>query len=147
MLTKISFIMPTKNANAQWNGDLKSGSGTMELESGSYKGKYTFASRFENGKGTNPEELIGAAHAGCFSMALSNELDEAGYDPISVKTKAEVTLDGNEGAITGIKLITEADVPDIDGDTFQEIAEGAKEGCPVSKALAATNITLEAKLN
>lgn len=139
--------MPTKNANAQWNGDLKSGKGTMELESGSYKGNYTFASRFEDGKGTNPEELIGAAHAGCFSMALSNELDEAGYEPKSVKTKAEVTLDGSKGEITGIKLITQADVPDIDDDTFQEIADGAKEGCPVSKALAATNITLEATLN
>lgn len=139
--------MPTKKANAQWNGDLKNGKGTMELESGSYKGDYTFASRFEDGKGTNPEELIGAAHAGCFSMALSNELDEAGYEPKSVKTKAEVTLDGSKGKITGIKLITEADVPDIDDDTFQEIAEGAKEGCPVSKALAATNITLKAILN
>lgn len=139
--------MPTKKANAQWNGDLKNGKGTMELDSGSYKGNYTFASRFENGEGTNPEELIGAAHAGCFSMALSNELDEAGYEPKSVKTKAEVTLDGSKGEITGIKLITEADVPDIDEDTFQEIAEEAKEGCPVSKALAATEITLEVTLN
>ncbi|WP_372635560.1 OsmC family protein [Fodinibius sp.] len=139
--------MPTKKANAQWNGNLKSGKGTMELESGSYKGNYTFASRFEDGKGSNPEELIGAAHAGCFSMALSNELDEAGYEPKSVKTKAEVTLDGNKGEITGIKLITHAEVSDIDEDTFREIAEGAKGGCPVSKALAATNITLEATLN
>lgn len=139
--------MPTKTAHAQWNGDLKNGKGTMELESGSYKGNYTFASRFQNGEGTNPEELIGAAHAGCFSMALSNELDGAGYEPKSVKTKAEVTLDGNEGVISGIKLITEAEVPDIDEDTFRKIAEGAKEGCPVSKALAATDITLEATLN
>ncbi|SMO47848.1 OsmC family protein [Fodinibius sediminis] len=139
--------MPTKHAKAQWNGDLKNGSGTMELGSGFFEGDYTFASRFEDGTGTNPEELIGAAHAGCFSMALSNELAEAGYDPKSVKTKAEVTLDGSKGEITSIKLITKADVPDIDKDVFLEIAEGAKEGCPVSKALAGPAITLEATLN
>ena len=120
----------------------------MEVGRGRYTGPYTFASRFENGDGTNPEELIGAAHAGCFSMALSNVLDGAGFTPNSVKTTAEVTLgEDDEGpAITGIKLITEADVPEIDEDTFQQHAEAAKEGCPVSKALAATNITLDASL-
>ncbi len=140
--------MPTKKANVQWNGDLKNGNGTMELDSGSYKGKYSFASRFEDGDGTNPEELIGAAHAGCFSMALSNELAEAGYNPKSVKTQAEVTFDVTDDgpAITGIKLICDADVPAIDTDDFNEIAKGAKEGCPVSKALADTEISLETNL-
>ncbi|MGM0547533.1 MAG: OsmC family protein, partial [Bacteroidota bacterium] len=118
--------MPTRKANAQWNGDLKNGNGSMELESGSYKGKYSFASRFENGDGTNPEELIGAAHAGCFSMALSLELSEAGYDPQSINTRAEVTFDLTDDgpAITGIKLITKADVPGIGNDKFQEFANG-----------------------
>ena len=140
--------MPTSKANAQWNGDLKNGNGTMELESGSYKGAYSFASRFENGDGTNPEELIGAAHAGCFSMALSLELSEAGYDPESIDTRAEVTFEvvDSDPGITGIKLITEANVPDIDDDKFQQFAEGAKEGCPVSKALAGTEILLDATL-
>ncbi|WP_445665852.1 OsmC family protein [Fodinibius sp. AD559] len=140
--------MPTKQANAQWNGDLKNGNGTMELGSGSFQGNYSFASRFEDGDGTNPEELIGAAHAGCFSMALSNELAEAGYNPKSVKTKAEVTFEVTDDgpAITGIKLICAADIPNIDTDHFKEIAEGAKDNCPVSKALAGTDISLEASL-
>lgn len=120
----------------------------MNMDSGSYEGAYSFASRFEEGEGTNPEELIGAAHAGCFSMALSLELSEAGYDPESIDTQAEVTFEVSDGepAITGIKLITEANVPGIDNDTFQQFAEGAKEGCPVSKALAGTSITLDASL-
>lgn len=141
--------MPTSKAQAQWNGDLKNGNGVMEFDSGSYKGEYTFASRFENGEGTNPEELIGAANAGCFSMALSLELSEEGYNPESIDTRAEVTFEvTDEGpAITGIKLITEANVPGIDNDTFQQFAEGAKKGCPVSKALAGTTITLDATLN
>lgn len=140
--------MPTRKANAQWNGDLKNGNGTMELESGSYKGAYSFASRFEDGDGTNPEELIGAAHAGCFSMALSLELSEAGYDPQSIDTQADVTFNVTDDgpAITGIKLITKASVPNIGNDTFQEFAQGAKEGCPVSKALSGTEISLEATL-
>lgn len=140
--------MPTTKANATWNGDLKNGNGTMKMDSGSYEGAYTFASRFENGEGTNPEELIGAAHSGCFSMALSLELSEAGYNPESINTSAEVTFEVVDGdpAITGIKLITKANVPNIDNDTFQQFAEGAKEGCPVSKALAGTDITLDATL-
>jgi len=140
--------MPTKKALAQWNGDLKHGNGTMEFDSGSYKGSYTFASRFKDGDGTNPEELIGAAHAGCFSMALSNELAQAGYEPKSVKTRAEVTFEVTDDgpAITGIKLSCRAKVPKISKDNFSKFAEGAKNHCPVSKALAGTNILLEAKL-
>jgi osmotically inducible protein OsmC len=140
--------MPTTKASATWNGDLKQGNGTMKMDSGSYEGAYSFASRFEDGEGTNPEELIGAAHAGCFSMALSLELSEAGYEPESIDTSAEVTFEVVDGgpAINGIKLITKANVPDIDNDTFQQFAEGAKEGCPVSKALAGTDITLDATL-
>lgn len=140
--------MPIKKANAQWNGDLKSGNGTMVLDTGSYKGSYTFASRFEDGDGTNPEELIGAAHAGCFSMALSKELANAGYDPTSVNTRAEVTFEvtDDDPAITGIKLICEANVPTIGNDDFEKIAEGAKNHCPVSKALTGTEIALDANL-
>jgi len=140
--------MPTTKAYAKWNGDLKNGNGTMRMDSGSYEGAYTFASRFEDGEGTNPEELIGAAHAGCFSMALSLELSEAGYDPESIDTRAEVTLEVTDGgpAITGIKLITKGKVPGIDNDAFQQFAEGAKKGCPVSKALAGTVIMLDATL-
>jgi osmotically inducible protein OsmC len=120
----------------------------MELDSGSYKRTYSFASRFENGDGTNPEELIGAAHPGCFSMALSLELSEAGYKPKSIETQAEVTFDVSDGgaAITGIKLITKAVVPSIEEDEFQEFANGAKTEYPVSKALAGTEISLDATL-
>lgn len=140
--------MPTRHAEATWNGDLKNGNGTMRMESGSYEGAYTFASRFEDSEGTNPEELIGAAHAGCYAMALSNELAEAGHNPQSVDARAEVTFEVTDGgpAITKIKLITKATIPDIDDDTFQQFAEGAKKGCPVSKALAGTEITLDATL-
>ncbi|MEX1013931.1 MAG: OsmC family protein [Candidatus Paceibacterota bacterium] len=138
--------MPIKKAEAVWKGDLKSGKGTMKLESGSFEGEFSFATRFGDKAGTNPEELIGAAHAGCFSMAFSNELDKAGFTPNSVKTHAEVTLDGGTGAITTIKLITKGDVPNIDNDKFQEIAQAAKKGCPVSKALTGVDIELDASL-
>lgn len=140
--------MPVRNAQAVWNGDLKGGKGTMKFGSGAYEGAYTFASRFEEGTGTNPEELIGAAHAGCFSMALSADLANGGYAPESVETDAEVTLNVTDDgpAITGITLNTVATVPDIDEETFLEIAEGAVKNCPVSKALASTEITLNAKL-
>ncbi|HKK24684.1 MAG TPA: OsmC family protein [Gracilimonas sp.] len=138
--------MPTKKAEAVWKGDLKSGNGTMKLESGSYEGEFSFATRFEDKSGSNPEELIGAAHAGCFSMAFSNELDKAGFTPNFVETHAEVTIDGGAGAITTIKLTTKGDVPNIDNDKFQEIAEAAKKGCPVSKALAGVDIELDASL-
>lgn len=140
--------MPTRNAKAIWNGDLKKGKGNMSFGSGAYEGAYTFKSRFEEGTGTNPEELIGAAHAGCFSMALAGDLADAGFSPESVNTNADVILESVDGdpAITTIVLNTKANVPDIDDDTFQEIAEGAKKNCPVSKALAGVNIKLNAEL-
>ena len=139
--------MPRRTADATWNGTLKEGSGTMSTESGAYEGEYSFAKRFGDEPGTNPEELIGAAHAGCFSMAFANALDEAGYDPQEVHTEATVHLE--EGSITRVDLRTEAQVPDIDEDAFQEIAADAKENCPVSKALTGGSIqeiTLEATL-
>ncbi|MCW9708661.1 OsmC family protein [Fodinibius salsisoli] len=136
--------MPKRKAKSTWNGDLKNGKGKMSFGSGAYEGAYSFKSRFEEGTGTNPEELIGAAHSGCFSMALSADIADAGYSPESVTTSAEVSLEG--GSITTILLKTEASVPDIDEDTFQEIAEGSKENCPVSKALAGVDIKLDASL-
>jgi lipoyl-dependent peroxiredoxin len=140
--------MAVRSAQAQWLGDLKSGNGTMKLGSGAFEGKYSFASRFEEAPGTNPEELIGAAHAGCFSMALAHILTEAGHAPERVSTQAKVHLgkSGEGFAITAIDLITEAKVPGIDEATFLKHAEDAKANCPVSKALAATPIRLEAKL-
>lgn len=138
--------MPQRKADAIWNGDLKGGKGTMKFGSGAFEGSYSFASRFEEGTGTNPEELIGAAHAGCYSMALSNELAQAGFTPESVETTANVTLDAGAGAITKINLKASANVPGIDSDKFHEIANGAKENCPVSKALAGVEITLDASL-
>lgn len=138
--------MPQRKADAIWNGDLKGGKGTMKFGSGAFEGSYSFASRFEEGTGTNPEELIGAAHAGCYSMALSNELAQAGFTPESVETTANLTLDAGAGAITKINLKASANVPGIDSDKFHEIANGAKENCPVSKALAGVEITLDASL-
>jgi osmotically inducible protein OsmC len=128
---------------------LKDGKGSMKMSSGAYEGPYSFASRFESGKGTNPEELIAAAHAGCFSMALSGGLGRAGVTPTSIKTTATVHIDkvGEGFGITRIDLDVTAQVPGIDEKKFIEIAEGAKSGCPVSKALAAVpQITLKAKL-
>jgi osmotically inducible protein OsmC len=140
--------MPTRNAHAKWSGDLPNGNGTMSFGSGAYEGKYSFKSRFEEGSGTNPEELIGAANAGCYSMALSNELAEAGFSPKSVETDAEVSLEIVDGdpAITTIVLNVKAHISDIDNDTFMEYAEGAKKNCPVSKALSGVNIELNAEL-
>ncbi len=140
--------MPVRNAKAEWKGNLKSGHGTMELGSGAFKGDYSAASRFENAEGTNPDELIGAAHAGCFSMALAGQIAKAGFDPKSIETKAEVTIEqeGEGFSIKKVLLKTEADIPGIDEDKFNELANKAKEGCPVSKALAGTQIELEAKL-
>jgi len=140
--------MADKKANAIWNGDLKGGEGKVSLESGLFEGPYTFASRFEDGKGTNPEELIAAAHAGCYSMALSNELAKAGHEPESVDTQAVVTLDTVDGAptITTIKLISEATVPGLEKDEFQKIATATKEACPVSRVLAGAEIHLDARL-
>lgn len=140
--------MPKRKANAEWQGDLLEGKGKLSFGNGAYEGNYSFKSRFEEGTGTNPEELIAAAHAGCYSMALSAGLAKAGYKPESVKTEATVRLEKGESgfAITGIHLQTEARVPGLDEKAFMEQAEGAKAGCPVSKALAAVNITLDAKL-
>jgi osmotically inducible protein OsmC len=139
--------MPSKGS-AEWNGDLKSGRGEF-LAGDSITGNYSFKSRFEDGEGANPEQLIGAAHAACFSMALSNMLAEAGHAPDSVKTEAVVTLKIVDDAptITKIELTTVGQVPGIDEDTFKEHAEAAKQGCPVSKALAGVkDITLDASL-
>ena len=139
--------MPTRTAEAVWKGNLKEGSGTVKTETGALDGNYSFPSRFESGKGTNPEELLGAAHAACYSMALSNMLAEAGHKPESVTTTAKVHLDMKDGPnIDKIDLQTEAKVPGLDADTFQEHAKKAKEGCPISKALKAVEITLDAKL-
>jgi len=141
--------MPKRTANARWDGTLQDGSGTMRMASGSYEGPYSFQSRFEEGDGTNPEELIAAAHAGCFSMALSGDLGRAGHDAESVETTAIVHLDKVEGGfgITRIELDTRARVPGIDADEFQRIAEGAKQNCPVSQALGAVEtIELRAEL-
>jgi len=139
--------MPIRTAEAEWKGNLFEGQGRMKMGT-AYDGPYTFKSRMEDGAGTNPEELIAAAHAGCYSMALSAGLAKAGYAPKRVHTKASVHFDkvGDGFAITSIDLSTEADVPGIDSAKFQEMAEGAKKGCPVSKALAATTINLQAKL-
>ena len=140
--------MAVRSAEAMWTSGLKDGRGTMKLGSGAYEGAYSFASRFEEGTGTNPEELLGAAHAGCFSMALSAGLERAGHKPKSVRTKARVHLEkvGDGFQITKIALQTEADVPGIDPATFREQAEAAKKGCPVSRALTGVQIELDAKL-
>jgi lipoyl-dependent peroxiredoxin len=141
--------MATRNAAAQWQGDLKSGSGTVTVASGLFSGNYSFATRFEEEPGTNPEELIAAAHAACFSMALSAMLSDAGHTPSSVNTTAKVHLRNVEGqpTISEIELLTEGDVPGIDQQQFEQYAADAKDGCPVSRALASVGeITLDAKL-
>ncbi|HEX2913939.1 MAG TPA: OsmC family protein [Chloroflexia bacterium] len=141
--------MPARSAKAVWEGSLRDGKGNMQLSGGAYNGPYSFASRFENGTGTNPEELIAAAHAGCFSMALSSNLGKAGFTPKRIQTEARVHMTPVEGGfgITKIELFTEAEIPGIDEKSFQEQAEAAKKGCPVSKALAAVpDIQLNAKL-
>jgi lipoyl-dependent peroxiredoxin len=141
--------MAKREASARWDGSLTDGNGTMRLGTGAFEGPYSFQSRFEEGDGTNPEELIAAAHAGCFSMALSGELGRAGHEAGSVETDATVHIEKVEGGfgITRIELSTRARVPGISNDEFQETAEAAKQGCPVSKALASVNsIELDAQL-
>ena len=140
--------MPKRNAQAVWEGDLKGGKGNMRFGSGAFDGAYSFGSRFEEGTGTNPEELIGAAHAGCFSMAFSGALGKAGLSPKSISTEANVHLEkvGEGFSITKVVLNMEADVPDIDDAKFNELAEGAKKNCPVSRALGGVDIELNAKL-
>ena len=137
--------MAVRSSSAEWKGTLKQGGGTMKLGSGAWEGPYTFASRFESGRGTNPEELIGAAHAGCFSMFLSALLTDAGFPPTRISTTAAVHL-GDGPEIKLIELATEAVVPNLAEAEFQKHAEAAKKGCPVSKALAGPRITLAAKL-
>ena len=139
--------MPTHRAEAEWKGNLLEGSGHMKMGT-SYDGPFTFKSRMENGPGTNPEELIAAAHSGCFSMAFTATLAKNGFSPKRVHTKAGVHFEkvGDGFAITSIDLNTEAEVPGIDDAKFQELATAAKNGCPVSKALAGTKINLTAKL-
>lgn len=140
--------MPSRKAEAEWRGNLKEGKGTMKASSGAFGGSYSFASRFEEGGGTNPEELIAAAHAACFSMALSGGLSKAGHEPTSVRTEATVHIEkvGEAFGITRIDLSTEAVVPGISEADFQEQASKAKENCPVSKALKAVDISLDARL-
>ena len=140
--------MTTRKANARWEGGVKDGRGKINFGSGVFNGAYSFASRFEEGTGTNPEELLAAAHASCFAMSLSLFLDEAGFKPDYVDATAHVTITQQGGGfkITGSHLVCEARVPGIDQATFVKQAESAKANCPVSQALAGTAITLEATL-
>ncbi len=137
-----------RNASAEWKGDIKGGKGTISTESGVLSDtQYSFSTRFENGTGTNPEELIGAAHAGCFSMALSLQLGEAGMTPDSIKTSAAVNLEQSADGfdITAVHLDVTARIPGADRQAFEEAANAAKAGCPVSKLLNA-EITMDARL-
>jgi osmotically inducible protein OsmC len=136
--------MPVRTANAVWEGNLKEGRGRMKFGGGAFDGAFSFVSRFEEGPGTNPEELIAAAHAGCFSMAFSNELAKAGYTPKRVSTTAKVHLENAK--ITTIELITEGEVPGIDEKKFLEIGEGSKQNCPVSKLVTGATVKLQARL-
>jgi len=140
--------MAKRTASAVWEGNLREGKGKVKLGSGAFEGQYSFSSRFEEGTGTNPEELIGAAHAGCFSMALAAGLTKAGHHPKRINTKANVSLEkvGEGFKITTIELNSEGEVAGIDEQTFLDAAEAAKKNCPVSQALAGVNITLKATL-
>lgn len=137
-----------KKANAEWTGDLKSGNGRVSTESGKLDSEYGFNIRFEDGKGTNPEELLGAAHSSCFTMAFANKLSQAGFVPDSIKTEDKVYLEKVDGnfKITKIEINTEASVPKIEESKFLEIAEDAKVNCPMGQALKAVNMVLNAKL-
>ncbi len=140
--------MNVRNASAVWKGNLKEGSGELKLSSTGYQTPYNFASRFGDGRGTNPEELIGAAHAACYSMAFSDMLAKEGYKPLEVSTKASVTLDFIDGrpTITKIHLETEGIVDGINNDAFMKLAGDAGKNCPVSRLLKAAEITLDARL-
>ena len=141
--------MPIRKAEAEWKGNLVEGAGRLKVASGAFEGPYSFKSRLEEGQSaTNPEELIGAAHAGCFTMALTAQLSQKGITPNRIHTVAAVKLDkvGDAFAITRIELQTEAEISSIDDTTFQAIALDAKQNCPVSKALAGTEIHLTARL-
>ena len=140
--------MPERTAEAEWRGNLRQGRGTMRLGSGAYEGQYSYASRFEEGVGTNPEELIGAAHAGCFSMALAGDLARDGHVPERIHTTSHVFLETGAGGarITRVVLDCEAEVPDLDETTFQEYADTARKNCPVSRALTGVDIAVNARL-
>ena len=140
--------MPVRTAKAEWQGTLIEGTGKIAVGSGAFSGPYDWRSRSADGANTNPEELIAAAHAGCFSMAFAAQLTGAGYPPAKVNTTAKVHLEKSEGgfAIPKIELLTEAVVPGIGAEQFQEIAAAAKSGCPVSKALTGVEIELTATL-
>jgi osmotically inducible protein OsmC len=137
-----------RKAEARWSGDLKTGKGSVKLGSGAFEGQYSFGSRFESGTGTNPEELLGAAHAGCFTMALSHALAMSGHPPTSVTTTATVHLQktGEKFGITGIDLVTRGKVPGVSAAEFQRLAEDAKVNCIISRALASVPMTLDAQL-
>src|SRR5262245_21398424 len=141
--------MPIRSAEAEWEGNLAEGSGRLKVQSGAFEGPYSFKSRFEEGQSaTNPEELVGAAHAGCFTMALTAQLSRAQIKPTRIHTEARVKFEkvGESFAITQFALVTEAEIPGIDEASFQKYAQAAKENCPLSKALAGTEIVLDAKL-
>ncbi|HET7315375.1 OsmC family protein [Salinisphaera sp.] len=140
--------MPVRKANAQWQGDLKSGKGDMALESGAYEGQFSYRTRFEDGTGTNPEELVGAAHAGCFSMQFSAMLAADGHTPDSIKTEARVhfAIDDTP-TIERIELICRGKVPGMDEETFKQTADKAKEACPVSRLFKGAEIELDATLD
>ena len=140
--------MPVRNAEAEWKGTLLEGQGTVKLGSGAFEGKYDWRGRSADGPGTNPEELIAAAHAGCFSMALSAQLANNNTPATRIHTTARVHFDKQESgfAITRIELATEVEAANLDAGKFQELATTAKNNCPVSKALAATEIQLQATL-
>jgi osmotically inducible protein OsmC len=137
-----------RHAEAKWNGSLKEGSGHLKVETGALDSAYSFRSRFEGGGETNPEELLAASHAGCFSMALSAMLTGAGHPPKSIDTKAAVHLNqvGGSWAVNKIELETVAEVPGLDAEAFQKLAHDAKANCPISKALASVEIELKATL-
>lgn len=140
--------MAERTARAEWNGSLKEGDGKVALGSGLFEGKYSFATRFEDSPGTNPEELLGASLAGCYAMALNAALEKEGTPAKSVKAEAKVFLGKDDAGfkINRIDLYTTANIDGIEDQKFQEIAEATKQGCPISKALAAVNITLDARL-
>ena len=141
--------MPVRSASARWEGTLQEGKGTMRLATGAFEGAYSFGTRMQEEKGTNPEELIGAAHAACYSMALSKGLADAGFTPEAIDTTATVHLDRVDGkqTVTRIDLVTTASAPGIDDTDFQKVAEATKEGCPISRLLApGVEITLSASL-
>jgi len=141
--------MPTRKASAIWNGTLQQGNGNMKTPTGTVDQPFSFSSRFENGQGSNPEELLASAHAGCFSMALSLAISEAGYEPKSIETEDTIHLEKDDSgfSITKIETHTKANIPGIDNDTFQKHAQETQQNCPVSKALKSVNLELNAELS